>query len=515
MKHFKLLKRTTSILVCIAVMLACVTVSGFTAFAEGENEYNTESAWEMQVPQVFVYTANGNGTTLQKEDGYQQAQIFIKDTDGSMLSDACSIKVRGNTTALSWVTKKSFTFKFEKKKEVLGMGKGKKWALVANVFDPTLLRNMTVFTLAKELGLDYTSNFKAVEVWLDGSFRGCYVLFEPVQEGKERVDIDIESNDGKKDFLIEYEASRDEEGNTYFTTHDLRFLVSEPEEPDDEQLAYITNTMDDIITTIRSLDREAIAEKIDIGSFAKFYLLNEYAKTFDFTVSSVFFYYKDGKLYAGPPWDYDLSLGNTYPPYGTRATLGSQTYGWFCNRGYIYHNNLYRYICQNDWFLGEVKKVYSQHYRAFENISANGGLLDTMRDAYSDVFDRNYSTAGWRVSRFWINIMRQPDATYAGNYSYLKNWCEQRNAWIANEFDVAFLRGDTDANMDVSVDDVTESQRCLAEFSDVDPERVFLRGDVDGDGKLTIMDVTAVQRFLADAGNVYGIGEKVVAAAES
>ena len=497
------MKKIISLFLCAVCIVTLAAVSRTTTLA-------AETA---EVPKLYITTDNGSGLSLQKEDGYTDAHIKVTDNGESVADESVVVKVRGNSTAMA--RKKSFTFKFSKKRDLLGMGKGKKWALVANVFDPTLLRNMTIFTLAKELGLDYTSNFKAVEVWIDGSFRGCYVLFEPVQEGKERVDIDIESNDGKKDFLIEYEASRDEEGNTYFTTHDLRFLVSEPEEPDDEQLAYITNTMDDIITTIRSLDREAIAEKIDIGSFAKFYLLNEYAKTFDFTVSSVFFYYKDGKLYAGPPWDYDLSLGNTYPPYGTRATLGSQTYGWYCNRGYIYHNNLYRYICQNDWFLGEVKKVYSQHYRAFENISAYGGLLDTMRDAYSDVFDRNYSTAGWRVSKSWINIMRQPDATYAGNYSYLKNWCEQRNAWIANEFDVAFLRGDTDANMDVSVDDVTESQRCLAEFSDVDPERVFLRGDVDGDGKLTINDVTAVQRFLADAGNVYGIGEKVVAAAES
>ncbi len=290
----KFRKRIISMITCTAIALSCVTMSGFAAFADdddegGERTYVTESSWEMTVPQIFVYTENGNGTELQKEDGYQNAKIFIKDTDGSMLTDDCTFKVRGNTTALSWVTKKPYTFKFGKKKDVLGLGKGKKWALIANAFDPSMLRNYTVFSLAREMGLSYTSNFKAVEVWVDDSFRGFYFLFEPVQEGKDRVDIDIEGNDGKKDFLIEYEAMREEEDVTYFKTQGLRFIASEPEEPTDEQLEYIKSTMDNIIKIMLNGERDDVEEVIDIDSFAKFYLLNEFAKTFDFDMSSVFF----------------------------------------------------------------------------------------------------------------------------------------------------------------------------------------------------------------------------------
>ena len=120
----KFRKRIISLITCTAIALSCVTMSGFAAFADdddegGERTYVTESSWEMTVPQIFVYTENGNGTELQKEDGYQNAKIFIKDTDGSMLTDDCTFKVRGNTTALSWVTKKAYNFKFSKKKDVL------------------------------------------------------------------------------------------------------------------------------------------------------------------------------------------------------------------------------------------------------------------------------------------------------------------------------------------------------------------------------------------------------------
>ena len=134
------------------------TTNSCVAVYEGEN---------LDVPQIRITTENGNGTTLQKEDGYQNATISITDTDGSVLSDSVQFKVRGNTTAMKTVLKKAYTFKFGKKKNVLGMGSGKKWSLIANAFDPTLLRNYTAFELARELGLEYTSNQKFVELFHD------------------------------------------------------------------------------------------------------------------------------------------------------------------------------------------------------------------------------------------------------------------------------------------------------------------------------------------------------------
>lgn len=126
------------------------------------------------------------------------------------MSDSAQIKVRGNTTALYWMQKKPFTIKFSSKKNVLGMGSGKKWALIANLFDPTLLRNYVAFDTAQKMGIEYTSNQRFVELWLDGSYRGCYTLYEPVQQGVDRVDIDIKSNGGKKTFCsnLKIRASR-------------------------------------------------------------------------------------------------------------------------------------------------------------------------------------------------------------------------------------------------------------------------------------------------------------------
>ncbi len=457
-------------------------------------------------PRIVVTTENGNGTTLQKTDGYQNATITITDTDGSVISDSCSFKVRGNTTAMTFVDKKAYTFKFEKKKDVLGMGKAKKWALLANAFDPTMLRNYMGFEFARQLGLPYTSEHRLVEVFVDGSYRGCYELAEPIQEGKERVNIDIESNDGKKDFLIEYEAQRVEEGTTYFTVDGLRFIASEPEDPDDDQLAYITDTMSSIINTMKTGSREAIEAVIDVPSFAKFYLINEYFKTMDFDMSSVFFFYQDGKLYAGPVWDYDMSTGNTNANLNsTRAKNTAKSDGILQN-----NKNLYKYLGSKDWFIEEVVKAYEENYDYIVNISAENGLLDTWGAENRALFDRDATV--WTAKRWWYNYQKQPLATFPLNLDYLKNWLNERNSWLFDYYDLfsyEYLSGDADGNGEIDVLDVTTIQRALVGLTIPDDDgHMTLRAALIGD-TLEIGDATFLQRFLAGFAIPYDVNTSV------
>ncbi len=458
-------------------------------------------------PRIVVTTENGNGTTLQKEDDYQNAAISITDTDGSVLSDNCSFKVRGNTTAMTFVTKKAYTFKFDKKKDVLGMGKAKKWALLANTFDPTMLRNYMGFELARHFELPYTSEHRFVELFVDGSYRGCYELAEPIQEGKERVNIDIESNDGKKDFLIEYEAQREEEDTTYFKVDGLRFIASEPEDPDEDQLAYITDTMTGIINTMKTGSREEIEAVIDVPSFVRFYLLNEYFKTMDFDMSSVFFFYQDGKLYAGPAWDYDMSTGNI-----NDKLVSSRPKNTVKPDGILQNNkNLYKYIGSKDWFVDEVKKVYEDNYDYIIGISAENGLLDTWSTEYKALFDRNWTV--WSPSRWWYNYQKQPLSTYQLNLDYLKNWLNERNAWLFDHFDLfsyEYLRGDADGNGRVDVLDATTIQRLLIGVAVPNNDgHISLRAAMRSEA-LSVIDATIIQRYLvSETDNPYEVNQKI------
>ena len=535
-----MIKRVLSLIVCVMIVFSALTMTAYAQPAVSEDTYisadgfiepvpvalddesdaadmivdrKTESPVgtgaleddEIQVPQIHVTTENGNGVALIKADGYVNASISITDTDGSVLSDSCTFKVHGNTTAFDSIPKKAYTFKFSKKKDVLGMGKGKKWFLIANCYDPSLLRNYTAIDLARELGLAYTSEQKFVELWLDGSYRGCYTLYEPVQEGKDRVNIDIESNDGKKDFLIEYENMAQEDDVSYFTVDGLRFAVKDPDDTTDEQLEYINDTMASIVNTLKSGKREDAERVIDIDSFAKFYLVNEFMKNMDFDMSSVFYYYQDGILYAGPVWDFDKSSGNTDPNIGSsRATNSYKTDGIMQDK-----RTLYKYLGKQSWFTQEVIRVYEEHYDYIEGISAEGGLLDSLYEEYQELFARNFSV--WDVRRKYTNYQNAPEQTYIENFEYFKDWCAQRNAWLYDYYDLfsyEFLRGDADGNGQVEVIDVTCIQCVISHLKcDVD-DKVAVRAALTG-SELNITDATFIQRYLADLGNPMGLDEYV------
>lgn len=499
----------------VSLMLSLMIVIGaFISFKASAQE-------KYEVPRITFTTENGKGTSLLKSDGYVNASVKIEDVDGASLSGSIIMKVRGNSTAFDSIAKKSYNFKFEKKKNVLNMGSGKKWALISNIFDPTLARNYVAFSLAQELGIPYTSNFKVVEVVVDGSFRGCYLLMEPVGDGKDRVDIDVTGNEGKKDFLLELEALREEDDVTYFTSNGIRFAVSKPDPPSEEQTSYIKSTMDDVISTLKTGSKDEIESKIDVESFVKYYLLNEFLKTVDFDFSSVFYYYKDGKLCAGPPWDYDLSTGNVNESFSARYASSYKTDGLF-----ISNYNLYKILCAKDWFNDLTKAEFIKHYSYFASIPAKGGVIDSFYNTYKTVIERNFKDAGWQVNRYYVNVMKTPLATYKENYDFYVNWCKERVDWLTDYFGVeptsetvtepetettlpatdAPKETDSSAPESTTSDateapsetaESTESASATVESTEASSAAQYQKGDVNRDKVLSIKDATLIQKFLA------------------
>ena len=161
------------------------------------------------IPSIYISTAEQNGLGLEKADGYTNALIQVTNGETIIVNGTGMIKVRGNSTAEA--PKKPYKIKLDTKQNLFGMGIAKKWVLLANCFDPTMLRNALAFDLAKELGLAYTSQYTFAEVWMDGTYLGCYQLTEPVEAKNTRVNIDADEGD----FLIEYEKSRSSPDDIY------------------------------------------------------------------------------------------------------------------------------------------------------------------------------------------------------------------------------------------------------------------------------------------------------------
>ena len=68
---------------------------------------------------------------------------------------------------------------------------------------------------------------------------------------------------------------------------------------------------------------------IDVDSFVDFYITSEYFMTKDIGFSSTRFYIKDGKLYAGPLWDLDLSSGNIDDHKNAEDFRSKNSFKWF------------------------------------------------------------------------------------------------------------------------------------------------------------------------------------------
>ena len=88
-------------------------------------------------------------------------------------------KGRGN---YSWTfSKKSFTLKLDKKVDLCGMGKSKKWALISGAYDKSLLRTSAAFNIGSKLtNMAWTPSVKPVDLYINGSYRGSYLLSERI-----------------------------------------------------------------------------------------------------------------------------------------------------------------------------------------------------------------------------------------------------------------------------------------------------------------------------------------------
>ena len=369
-------------------------------------------------------------------------------------------KVRGNTTAKS--NKRPYNIKFAKKQAIIQekpgqqpQEKAKKYCLISNSYDPTLMRNYVGLTLAEEMGLAYTSNCEYVDLTIDGVFVGNYLLTEAVEVGSARVDIDPDVGE----FLVMYEREREEEGvyyidlenQPYVNKRNYRFEIKEPEVPTIGQEDAIRAVLSDIKATIATGNQEEIAKKIDLDSFVKVYLFTEFMKVVDANFSSVYYYYKDGKLYAGPVWDFDLSSGNAGGYYG-RAPYSTNYGSYFDQYGDSTGGLWARWVWYNPssglmqwvWFNTMVYQQYAALRPHFENVYKEGGMIDTLTEQYARSYGMNFTVKddngenyGWNfeIEKEYVNGqwadkvgMAQPKPTYAENVDFLQNWFEKRTA---------------------------------------------------------------------------------------
>lgn len=385
-------------------------------------------------------------------DEYVDAVVSIDGIEGfsQPISEmSAKIKVRGNTS--KYLAKKSYNIKFDEKMSLFGLDSGKKWSLLATASDKSMLRTPIAFLYAQAIEVQYASQFHMTELWINDEYRGVYVLIEPVQEGKNRVDIDL----GKGDFLIECNITREEEGISYISTNQgMRFEINEPEEPTEEQKAAYVEWLNAAEAAVVSMDHNQYLNYIDIESFVNYYIFEEVTKNVDFGRFSTRYYCKDGKLYAGPPWDMDLALGNVsrvhwepvYHEYNNNGGYGSgsndSTDGRWADK-----QNWYKWLCQDEYFMNQVKLRWTELLPVSRNLFEENELgvsrIDYLLNGYREQILRNYQSkaeggAGWSLEAEALGVELDYRYTdYTESVEHLREWLRKRIMWLDTQFNIA------------------------------------------------------------------------------
>ena len=389
------------------------------------------------LPQVYITTEEEITRAA-----YVTCAVTVYDPTGvygDIYDSESTIKIRGNSTASG--EKKPYNIKFSSKIELLGLGKGKKWSLLANLYDKTQIRNTLAFTFAENAGVNYVSDSAFAEVYVNGAYAGLYQICEPVDVSPTQVDIDTENNE----FLLELEPRAGYSNPVSLTLSETGIILgyNDPEEPTAEQRAWLSTFMTSVEDALLSGDYDKVTECIDVESFARSYIVQELFKNVDYSVSSTRFYVKGGKLYEGPVWDFDLSSGNCsfsyYKAYNNADTTGLSYEGIYCVS--IFN----RYLFEYEEFKTLVSDLYTALQPVIVNLYEDNELgesrIDALLSEYRAEIDRN-NTVWSTVKAYSLYEHKPVDGTYDGEIEYLKNWLRKRNEFLSEHY----LKSDTDVS---------------------------------------------------------------------
>lgn len=254
-------------------------------------------------------------------------RMTVYNADGSvnMVTTNCGVRLRGNSTQK--LPKKPFAVKLTAKQPILGMPTHKRWCLLANWLDRSMIRNLVGFAAAKattevwkaesiDEGMVWNPSGKSVELVIDGRHVGNYLLCEQIKIGSKRLNINdcyedlvadgLSSSFEDCGYLVEFDVMQDENYKGV-TSRGITWQLKDDVLPD-SYAAQIGAKIQAIEDAIKKGDFAAYSKLIDIPSFIDQWFVVELAMNREYTEPrSLYSYYNGGndKLHAGPVWDFD------------------------------------------------------------------------------------------------------------------------------------------------------------------------------------------------------------------
>ncbi len=378
-----------------------------------------------------VVSINTYGLPIESKDDYIAASINIIGGDNFQNTDDTVIEIRGRGNSTWWQGnewgKKPYQIKFENKTQVLGMPEDKRWVLLAEISDKSLIRNKIARYFGEMSGLEYTPKTEYVELYLNNQHQGTYLIGQKVEASDNRVNIKPTG------FLIEIDQlGRIDPDDVYFTSaifsslfENSVFNIKYPNtEFDDAQYRLIDDHIKDFEAVLFSNDftdpNTGYEAYIDVDSFIDWYLINEIGKSIDAAwFASIFFSYIPGeKIKMGPIWDFDLSYGN--------VDYADATY----EEGFwILANPWIQRLFEDPVFAQKVKERYAYYFNNRDEILSK---IDTYANYINVSQQKNYEIWPTLGVYVWPNPVFYD--TYPEEVAHLKNWITGRMTWLNNHY---------------------------------------------------------------------------------
>lgn len=401
--------------------------------------------------------------------------LGTKQFDSGNYSGIGSIKGRGNT---SWgQPKKPYSIKLESKASLLDIPRTKKYAIVPSYSDQSMMRNFITYKAGLMLdGIEYTPKCEFVEVYLNGSYNGIYILVERVDIESTKVDIqEATAEDLTGGYLIEKDvANKIDFGSDlwfdcpYWANQDQDYFVLKTPESDDPTLAqqmrnYLTNHMQQLHNSIMNLSGDSYMRYVDVDSWIDFIIMQEITKNIDGNLKTSCYMYKqsgDDHIYMTALWDFDLAYGNA---------------NW--------DNASWEHNDYNDCPAGTGTG-------GFMTINSSCPWFDTLYDEYPEFHDAlisKYNEYRNTIIPAMFAMMNEQgaylsantdrnDNMWGTNFSYgvssLRNWLNGRIAWLDSQW--------SDDYEEVDLDQAMNTIGGSLHFSTENEENPFIGITMDG-----------------------------------
>ena len=377
----------------------------------------TVSVLHSGLPIVFIETPNGKIIPNKHSDWLAGSKLTIYNSDWTVAFDgSMGIRGRGNST---WgYPKKPYAIKLDEKNEILGMPKHKRWVLLANWLDRTLLRNAASFDLASRSGLAYTPRGQFVEVFINGEHKGNYFLCEQIKVDKNRVNVDKFDEavvDGG--YIFELDEYYDEEFKFRSEKRNLPYMFKDPDEDiSDEHFKFVQDYVNNLEASLYDEERFAAVEYsdyIDVDSFVDWWLVMELTGIWEPNHPKSSYMHKNsgGKLVMGPVWDFDWE---TYMPANSgKYRIATAIY--------------YEQLLKSPYFISRVKERWEAQKEAFRGLP---DFINEQADYIRNSEKLNYAIEDCVVTS---NVNKDIELTFDQAVEKMIQGFNQKFQWLDND----------------------------------------------------------------------------------